>query len=101
MFVHSHLTVTVSRMLRNFNRKSSISGQSTVFNLDISLLWTARLFKAYKVHTEFSRTLVSFGNGPHFAEACDGNDLLCTKANGICEHSQAKGRTFEKTERKN
>ncbi|KAG6360991.1 hypothetical protein INS49_009210 [Diaporthe citri] len=60
----------------------SISGQSTVFNLDISLSWTTRLFEAYKVHPEFYRTLVSFGNGPHFAEACDGNDLLCKRSNG-------------------
>ncbi|KAJ0110069.1 hypothetical protein J7T55_014872 [Diaporthe amygdali] len=60
----------------------SISGQSTIFNLDISIDWTARLFEAYKVGTGFSRTLVSFGNGPHFAEACDGNDLLCKRSNG-------------------
>lgn len=70
------------------NFDSSISGQSTVCNLDISLLWTARLFEAHKVQRGFFRTLVSFGNGPHFAEACDGNDLLCKRSNDTCEHFQ-------------
>ncbi|KAI3398691.1 hypothetical protein diail_8730 [Diaporthe ilicicola] len=68
----------------------SISGQSTICNLDISPGWAAKLFEAYKVNAEFSRTLVSFGNGPHFAEACDGNDLLCTRSNGTCEQLAVK-----------
>lgn len=60
----------------------SISGQNTICNLDISLLWAVRLSEAYEVHTEFYRTLISFGNGPHFAEACDGNGLLRKRSNG-------------------
>ncbi|KAG8158498.1 hypothetical protein KVR01_011620 [Diaporthe batatas] len=63
-------------------RVISISSQNTVCNLDISASWTVRLLEAYEVHSEFCHTLVAFGNGPQFAEACDGNGLLCKRSNG-------------------